>query len=119
MNCGAPEPLDLFETFTQLEVEIEEAHQHYAALFEEKGQMVQKSLDKQMSCFREKLREKDKQLLQKQIEYRNATQRLNSDHKVQVEELQAEQLRMKQEAEELRVTLILEMEDQAALRLQV
>eukprot|EP00755_Sulcionema_specki_P018162 Sspe_Gene.66213::Locus_39133_Transcript_1_1_Confidence_1.000_Length_3731::g.66213::m.66213 len=117
-KADEPTAINLFDTLSMMEVEAEELHQQFQAVVQKNERAHQRIRSKIEERYQHLLEVKDKELLSKQLEYRNAMNQIERDHQVRLEELQRENQAMKDAAEELRRTLENEMEAESARRVQ-
>eukprot|EP01062_Namystynia_karyoxenos_P018260 TRINITY_DN1678_c0_g3_i2.p1 TRINITY_DN1678_c0_g3~~TRINITY_DN1678_c0_g3_i2.p1 ORF type:complete len:1396 (+),score=522.46 TRINITY_DN1678_c0_g3_i2:71-4189(+) len=102
--------VDLFDGLAAMEVRQQELCLQHRSMLQAREQEWRRARQQIEDRFRALLRIKDKELLSKQLEYRNLTWRLQSDHRSQLEDLQAENQRLQSEAERIREVVEQELE---------
>eukprot|EP01063_Lacrimia_lanifica_P008896 TRINITY_DN15968_c0_g1_i1.p1 TRINITY_DN15968_c0_g1~~TRINITY_DN15968_c0_g1_i1.p1 ORF type:complete len:1447 (+),score=522.06 TRINITY_DN15968_c0_g1_i1:84-4424(+) len=117
MAVAAPTETNIFRTFTDLELEIEGLHKQYGEELERTERSWKRQQEKTVSKYERLLKVKEKELLGKQLEYRNTTMQMKVSQRQHVEDLKTENNRLRDKLESLSTSLTAQMEQEFAQRI--
>ena len=93
--ADSPTECNIFDTFTGLEVEIEELHQKYTARLHNMETTHKRLVEKLRARYEAMLGEKDKEMISRQLDYRNATECSKQSHTQELDAAKWEAARLK------------------------
>ena len=119
LHVDTPPETSLFDTFTGMEVEMEELHQKHAEVMTAKDEEHRRYVEKLKARYELMLKKKDKELISRQLEFRNAAQSTQVTHKQLLEEAQNEVARLKDRMKALQESMRKELETEFRVKMKI